>query len=302
MSDPNAPAPSGAPEPQLPPAAPIPPQAPAASGVPAPAVQPAPPVAPPQAPQTEKKQNNVLALVAMIVGVIGFIFACVPGALIVGWVLLPIAFILGIVSLFLKGNRKWMGIVAIALSVVGTIVGVAVFFAVVSSAVDEAFGDTESTVTQQSDEEGAADEGDEAADAAQGTRDNPYPLNSEINSDEWTVVINSYKADGNAVVAAGDYNDAPPAGSHYEVINYTVTYKGDESGLAAEASIAVVTGSGNVINSYDNLVILNDGFGMDELYAGASATGSEAFLVPDGESVLLRVRPGLFADEVFVKP
>lgn len=39
-----------------------------------------------------------------------------------------------------------------------------------------------------------------------------------------------------------------------------------------------------------------------KLYAGASATGSEAFLVPDGESVLLRVRPGLFADEVFVKP
>ncbi|WP_258934510.1 hypothetical protein [Nesterenkonia pannonica] len=36
----------------------------------------------------------------------GAVFACIPGALIVGWVLLPIAFILGLVSLFLRGRRR----------------------------------------------------------------------------------------------------------------------------------------------------------------------------------------------------
>lgn len=41
----------------------------------------------------------------MIIAIVGFIFACIPGALIVGWLLLPIAFILGIVAVFLKGGE-----------------------------------------------------------------------------------------------------------------------------------------------------------------------------------------------------
>ncbi|MFS2242763.1 hypothetical protein V2S05_10670, partial [Microbacterium sp. OR16] len=62
-------------------------------------------------------KKNVVALIAMIVAIVGFIFACVPGALTVGWVLLPIAFVLSIVSLFLKGGRKWMGVVGLVVSI-----------------------------------------------------------------------------------------------------------------------------------------------------------------------------------------
>ena len=303
MSDPNLPAPQGAPSPQVPPAAPVPPQ----YAQQAPPQAPVPPQYAPQQPQPEApKKNNIVALIAMIVGIVGFIFACIPGALIVGWVLLPIAFILGIVSLFLKGNRKWMGIVGIALSVVGTIVGAIVFFFVVATAVDEAFGDTETTVTQPSDEADEADDddaADDASDAAQGTRENPYPLGSEISSSDWTVVINSYNTDGNATVAeANEFNQEPDAGSHYEIVNYTVTYTGDESGFAAEVSVDAVTNGGNVINSYDNFVALDDGLGLDELYKDGTATGSAAFVVPDGETVVLRITPGLFSDEVFVQP
>lgn len=261
-----------------------------------------PPVVGPPAPQPGKK--NVVALIAMIVAIVGFIFACIPGALIVGWILLPIAFVLSIVSLFLKGERKWMGVVGLVVSIVGTIVGFVVFFAVVATAFDESFGSGDTTVSQPVEQEAeqAADAEEPADAAAEGTRENPYPLKSTISSDDWTVVVNSYAVDGNPIVAKGDFNEAAPAGSHYEVANYTVTYIGDEKGLAAEAQLAVVTGAGNVVNSYDNLVILEDGFGIDELYNGASATGSAAYLVPDGESVLLRVTPGMFADEVFVKP
>jgi hypothetical protein len=56
------------------------------------------------------------------------------------------------------------------------------------------------------------------------------------------------------------------------------------------------------VNSFNALVVLGDEMGMDELYNGATATGSEAFLVLDGETVTIRVRPGMFTDEVFVKP
>lgn len=301
MSIPNPPAPD---QPPAPPTA-------AYNAAP---VAPAPYAAAPPAPYADAAgqpaavpgKKNVVALIAMIVAIVGFIFACIPGALIVGWVLLPIAFVLSIVSLFLKGERKWMGVVGLVVSIIGTIVGFVVFFAVVATAFDQSFGGGDTTVSQpvEQDAEPAAD-AEEPADAApaEGTRENPYPLQSAISSDDWTVVVNSYNVDGAAAVAEGNmFNDEAPADSHYEIVNYTVTYTGAEKGLSAEVQVAAVTSAGNVLNSYDAMVALEDSFGLDELYKGASATGSEAFLVPDGETVLLRVTPGMFGDEVFVKP
>jgi hypothetical protein len=41
-----------------------------------------PPYPPSAGPQAQAKQKNTLGLIALIVGSIGFIFACIPGALI----------------------------------------------------------------------------------------------------------------------------------------------------------------------------------------------------------------------------
>ena len=273
------------------------PAAPAPAPAPLPDVQPMAPA-----------KRNVLAIVALVVSVVGFVFACMPGALIVGWILLPIGFVLSIVALFLKGRGKWMAVVALVASIVGTIVGVVVFTTVVANSFNEAFGEPDVTVSEP-DIDSVADPavsaepaGETEEAAAQGTRDNPFPLGSTITTDDWTVVINSYTLDGAAAVAAGNsFNDPAPAGSHYEIVNATVTYTGAESGYAAEVGVALVTSSGNVVNSFDNIVVLADGFGLDELYAGASTTGSIAFLVPDGETATIRVSPGFFADEVFVQ-
>lgn len=257
-------------------------------------------VAPVAAPPTKL---NVLALVAAIVAVVGFIFACIPGALILGWVLLPIAFVLSIVSLFLKGDKKWLGIVGLILSIVGSIVGVLVFIGVVAASVDSAFSGGDTTVTQPESEDAEEPAEEQPAEAEQGGRENPFPLGSEVSNSDWTVVINSVNPDGNPVVsAANQFNEAAPAGSHYEIVNYTVTYTGAESSYAAEVTVDLVTSAGNVINGYDNLVVLSDGFGFDELFTGAAVTGSQAFLVPDGETYVIRVSPGILADEVFIKP
>lgn len=86
-----------------------------------------------------RREKNQLGLIAFIASIVGFVFACMPGALIVGWILLPIAFILGLVSLFLAGRKKWAGIVAVIISVVGTIVGVLVFLFVVADSFQKAF-------------------------------------------------------------------------------------------------------------------------------------------------------------------
>ena len=47
-----------------------------------------PPPPSPAGPQARAKRNNVIGLIAQIVSIVGFVFACVPGALIVGRVLL----------------------------------------------------------------------------------------------------------------------------------------------------------------------------------------------------------------------
>jgi len=256
-----------------------------------------------------KKKLNVVALISAIVGALGFIFACIPGALIVGWILLPAAFVLSIVSLFLKGDKKWLGFVGLGLSILGTIVGFIVFFAVLATSFDNAFGGSDTSVTQPSDEaedEGTTDEGttDEGStDGAEGSRENPYPVGSEISNSDWTVVINSVNPDGNAVVSeANQFNEPAPAGSHYEIVNYTVTYTGADSSYAAEVQVDAVLSSGSVVGPYDALVVLSDDFGFDELYAGGTITGSVAYLVPDGDTYVLRVTPGILADEVFIQP
>jgi hypothetical protein len=255
--------------------------------------------------EPQKAKRNVLALVAFIVSIVGFIFACIPGALIVGWILLPIAFILGVVSLFLSGRGKGLGIAAVVTSVVGTLIAVIVFFAVVAVSFDEAFSEGSTVVEEtSSDEDTAAGEAPaESSDSEAGTRENPVPLGTSISNESWSVVVNSLNTDGNATVAAGNmFNEPAPAGSHFEIVNYTATYTGAESAYAAEVTVDLVTSAGNVVDSFTTLAALPDAIGMDELFTGASTTGSTAFVVPDGETVVIRVQPGFFGEEVFVAP
>jgi|GEM_PF-1295511 len=74
--------------------------------------------------------TNVLGIVALVIAAIGFVFAVIPFVQVVGLILLPIAFVLAIIALFLKG-RKWPAITGLILSVVGGIIG-AIVFAVVA--------------------------------------------------------------------------------------------------------------------------------------------------------------------------
>ncbi|WP_307480963.1 hypothetical protein [Pseudarthrobacter sulfonivorans] len=250
---------------------------------------------------------NILGLIALITAALGFIFACMPGALIVGWILLPIAFVLAIVSLFLKDKPKGMGITALILSIVGTIVGFVVFFAVVGSAADNAFGSGDTKVVAPSGDTAVTDGAavNTPAAAGVGTRDNPHPLGSVIESDDWRIVVNSVTlAATDAVVAENRFNEPPAAGSEYILVNYSVTYIGDEPNGQTPSFVSVeyVTEDGRTVNSYDKSVIEPDPIDSNTLYKGGSVTGNEAFEVPSataGQGVLA-VRPGMFGDKVFV--
>ena len=257
---------------------------------------------PPSAPTLAVvKQKNVIGLVALIIAVVGFVFACIPGALIAGWVLLPVAFILSIVGLVLRDKRKAFALAALIVSVVGTIVGIVVFLAVVASSFQSAFAGSDSSVLPPAKSSSAAT-ADAGSTAKVGTRDNPAAIGSTVKGSDYTVVINSVTLGAtDQVMAANQFNDSPPAGSSYAVINATITYTGKDSGYAAIVGIDYVTASGNVITSADTLAVGPDPtLGLDELYTGASATGNVVLAIPDGDAGLLRVRPGLLDSNVFV--
>ena len=107
---------------------------------------------------------NVLGFVALALAVVGFIFACIPFVQFVGWILLPIAFVLSIVALFLTG-RKWPAIAGLIVSVVGGIVGAIIFAFVALNVVGQVIDSEEiqDEITEQLEEEFGNDEQTEPA-------------------------------------------------------------------------------------------------------------------------------------------
>lgn len=263
------------------------------------------PQQPAVAPAQDKPARNVLGIVALAISAVGFIFACIPGALIVGWILLPIGFILGLVSLFLKGKVKWQGITAVIVSVVGTVVGFIVFFAVVAASFNNAFGGSDVEIGTD-DGSAVVEESDSDSDAAAevGTRENPAPLGAPIESSDWTVVINSVNLDATeAVLTENEFQDPPADGTVYIGINYTVTYTGDDADgqMPAFVGIEYVTAGGNTVDGLDKILLGPDAIDtVTTLYTDASVTGNAYLEVPAPVDGVIAVSPGMLADKVFV--
>lgn len=247
-----------------------------------------------------QKSKNTLGLVAAILGVVGFIFACIPGALIVGWILLPIAFILGLVAVFQKGKKKGMAVTAIILAVVGTIVGIFVFLGSLASAVSDAISDGGVSVETPS-----GDGSDESQESVTGTRENPVPIGSAISSNQWTVVVNSVTLDATSeVMAENQFNDEPAAGNQYALVNYTITYTGDDpQGAVPWANVSFVTSQGNVIDSTSSFAVIPNQIDLlPTLFSGASVTGNVGLEIPTEGAAdgVLAVQTTLGGDKVFV--
>lgn len=263
------------------------------------------------------QQRNTVGLIALILAISGTVFAVIPGAALIGWLLLPAAFVLAIVSLFLKNQKRGQGITALIISIVGTLVGVLAFVAMVGNAVDEAFTDDVEIQTpadepaesaaqpngDQSDEDTVVDEEAPAGDA-DGTRANPLPLGSTISTDDWEVTVNAVDLDATAaILAENQFNDSPEDGHVYIMAELTATYVGsDPDGASPWVGVEYVSASGNSYETYDAFISEPNSFDqLGTLYEGASTTGNIALQVPadnvaDGT---LRVKPTLFGDPVF---
>lgn len=275
------------------------------------------PTVPHQPPPGPSRQRNTVGLVALVVAVLGFIFAVAEGAYLLGWILLPIAFVLALVALLQRDRPKKMALAALIISIIGTIAGVVAFMGSAAQAFDEAFTD-ETTVSEptavdpgealqsaepqskeETTDEPVAMEEEEAA--AVGTRENPLPLGSSVSGEDWEVTVNSFSPDAtDEVMAENQFNDEPDGGAVYALVNVTVKRIAPESGYPMEVSVGFVTASGNVVTSADAMAVapesIND---ATELYEGAEASGNVALMIPQGDTGTLRVSPGLFADDAF---
>lgn len=270
------------------------------------------------------RKTNAMAIIAFVMSIIGFVFACMPGALLLGWILLPIAFLLSIISFFLAGRGKGFGIAALIISVVGTIVGVLVFLFVVATSFDEAFNPETTTVEESSDEQPVMeDEGDDvaqgadedpnaaqetedeaAASAEQGSRANPYALGTTVESGDWELTVKSVDVDAtDEVMAENPYNEEPGDGNQYLMASIELTYIGDDpQGAMPETDIRFVTAEGNTVDGYDSIAVVPDQLDeMTTLYEGATESGNIAFSVPskDVENGEIVIAPTYFGDDVF---
>src|SRR5690625_2103749 len=270
-----------------------------------------------QAPPSQPQKNGV-GLAALIVAIVGFIFACVPGALIIGWILLPVAFILSIVGLVRSGRKKGTSIAAMIVSVVGTIVGFVVFMTVVSDAFDEAFDDafeiTNSDLSADAGENGdgaigitedsyvhEASDGEISEDAPEGTRQSPLTVGETVSNEDWEVTPGTPYEASEEVLAENPFNSEPEEGFEFWILPLAATYVGEDSGRPGlEITVKFVSDEGHTFNTYDPGcgVIPDDLDDVDDIYNGATAEGNTCVAVHEGANGLWTVE-ALFGDPVF---
>ena len=257
---------------------------------------PGPPVAQPGY-VTAAPAAKGLAIAALIVGIVAFLTGLVP---ILGLIIGLVGLLLGILAL-VKRQPKSLALtgtilsgIAVIASIIATILAGA-FTAAVVETVEEG-----TSVTAEA--PAGSDPATEESVADAGTRENPFPIGTVISSSDWDAVINSVNLSANdAVAAANQFNDPAPEGQQYAVVNVTVNYKGADTGIPAFVQIDYVTATGEVISTWDSFAVAPEpSFGGGELYAGGTATGNLAFLIPSSADGILRVTPGMFADDVFV--
>jgi hypothetical protein len=254
---------------------------------------------------TPAKRTNIIGIIALVASIIGFVFACIPGALIVGWVLLPTAFVLGIVGLFLTGKARGTSVAAITLSIVGTVVGVVVFFTVASDAFKDSFNDSNLSASSPKSSAGEkpddtqAGGSDNASDA--GSRQNPLPIGAAVSNEDWDVTLGAPREAWAEITSENQFNDPPEAGMEFWIVPVTATYKGDDTGNTGFEIQVKFVGSDN--RTYDDYcgVIPNPLADVGELYPGGEAAGNVCVAVPPGADGLWSVSTGFAGKPVFFR-
>ena len=249
----------------------------------------APPVA---AAPTAQKPSTALALAALIVGVVAFLCAVIPGLSFVAWVPALVATALAIVALATKRAGRGMSIAAVILGPLALLVAIIVSFGTIAAGLSDALPPTETKV-ESATGQGSEESEPEAApeENAVGTRANPAPAGStvvlsDISGEVYEIEFGVPTLDANAIIKAENmFNDPAEKGFQYVILPVTFTYVGTETGTPwIDTSFAFVSAAGTTHDSSSTFVVapkpITD---INELYPGASASGNFVAMVPSAD-------------------
>lgn len=239
-------------------------------------------------------QRNTLGIVALGLAGLGILLACVPGIMPLGWIVLLIAFVLSLVAVTSTHRRPGVAIAGIGASLVGVLVAAIAF--VVATGISPT-----SVVSGEGEVVASSEAGGSSLDSsAAGSRENPAARGDTITVGDWELVVNSFDRDATEqVMGTNQFNDPPPAGSQWALVDLTATYVGDELGTTTFIGVSYVTEDGTVIHWYDHVAVVPHALN-GELYPGGTATGNVGIAVPQGDEGLLRLGTHGQTELVFV--
>lgn len=258
----------------------------------------------PPAPQRPTEGENTVGIIALAVSILGLVFACVKGVLIVGWILLPVAFILGIVALFKSGRARWTGIVAIIVSVVGAIVGAIVFATAVTDSIHSAFGGSSLSASQPlpsspTDASSPTTSVVAGADSPKGSRENPFKIGETVSNHDWKIRLGVPHEAWSEISATNEFNDPPKAGMEFWMVPVTAEYTGNATGNVQFGVTVKFVGSDNRTYGDSCGVIPNPLSDVGDLYKDGVANGNTCVAVPAGADGLWTVSTGFIGTPAF---
>ncbi|EFK55114.1 DUF4352 domain-containing protein [Corynebacterium genitalium ATCC 33030] len=243
---------------------------------------------PPQQPGGSKL--NILGIISIALAVLGTIMSFFPATLVFGWLLLPIALVVGIIGLVMKDMSKGPAIAGVITAVVGGLIALTVFFVAASSTSDSAAEDAgDAAPADGASAGGAADNGkDKGKSKAKGSdagksRENPLPLGSTITQGDWEVTINSVNLDAtDEIMEENPFSDEPKDGMVHILVNMTAKYIGDDpQGESPLIFVSYVSPEGKTYESHEVTLVEPDMFDLSTtLYNGADTSGNIGVSIP----------------------
>jgi len=137
-------------------------------------------------------------------------------------------------------------------------------------------------------------------------RQAPTPLGEPVNLGEgWTITILGHEADATAtIVGANDFNEPPPDGFVYSLVEIELMYDGDEQSDSAFSVNVDVVGDSNVSGESNCGVsdVPDELDGFTDVFTGGSIAGNQCFIVDanDVDSLVVFASADFFSDEAFV--
>lgn len=114
-------------------------------GAPATMVLPRHPFTEPSYAEPSNRDLNVVGVIALGVAIVGLVFAFIPALSGVAWILVPVAIVLSIIGLSLRG-AKWPAVTGLVVSIIAAVVGVVMFVASVIGSIGTALDELDEAI------------------------------------------------------------------------------------------------------------------------------------------------------------